>query len=192
MVFSGGRLDRESEIRSERCVEEALEKPATRLLGFAKGRLLLEFGADQTRGKFTALELEPFKPELGNAVMLGHKDGADHLAVPLAIDPDADGFSLPEPFKMIDYRSLGRQLLLPHDELGNAAYGAGMLAWHATNGYCAQCGQETRLGAGGAKRICNGCKKEHFSRTDLSVIMLVLLRQRCRSGELRSNRPSFP
>ena len=182
LVFSGGRLDRESEIRSEICVEEALEQPTTRLLGFAKGRLLVELGMDQTRGKFTVGELASFNPEFGRAVMLGHKDGADHLAVPLAIDPEADGFSVPEPFKMIDYRSLGRQLLLSHDELGNAAYGGAMLAWHATNGYCAQCGQETRMGAGGAKRVCTSCKKEHFPRTDPVVIMLTIKGDKCLLG----------
>ena len=182
LVYSGGQLDRESEIRSDTCVADALKKPETRLLGFARGRLLVEFGPNETRGKFAAHALEPFKPEFGKAVMLGHRHGVEHLAVPLAIDPDEDGFSLPDPFKVVDYRSLGRQLLLPNDELGNAAYGGAMLAWHSTNGYCAQCGEHTRMGAGGAKRVCTGCKKEHFPRTDPVVIMLTIQGDKCLLG----------
>jgi NAD+ diphosphatase len=188
LVYSGGRLDRLSEIRSETCVQDALVRPSTRMMGFAKGRVLVEFDGDQTRGVFGLRELDPFSPDLDQAVMLGSTDDVDHLAVPLSIDPDADGFSLPEPFKVIDYRSLGRQLLLPHDELGNVAYGGAMLAWHAMNGFCSRCGEQSQMAVGGAKRVCCSCGKEHFPRTDPVVIMLTTRGDQCLLG--RS--PHFP
>ncbi|MEP0942838.1 MAG: NADH pyrophosphatase zinc ribbon domain-containing protein, partial [Rhizobiaceae bacterium] len=182
LAYAGGRLDRLSEERSESCVEDALANPSTAIMGFARGRVLISFAGDETRGLFNLDELAPFEPKLDRAVMLGSADGSDHLALPLSINPDEEAFELPEPFKAIDYRSLARQGLLPHDQLGNAAYGGAMLAWHATNRFCSRCGGASEMRGGGAKRVCTSCEKEHFPRTDPVVIMLTVDRDRCLLG----------
>ena len=184
LAYSGGKLDRLSEDRSETCVADALAAPDTRVMGFARGRVLISFAGDDPRGVFRVSELEPFEPQLEKAVMLGSGAGADSdmLAVPLGINPDDEDFKLPEPFRAIDYRSLARQSLLPHDELGNAAYGGSMLAWHATNRFCARCGAASEMKAGGAKRVCTSCEKEHFPRTDPVVIMLTVNGDKCLLG----------
>ncbi len=114
--------------------------------------------------------------------MLGSSGGHDMLAVPLDINPDDEDFELPEPFKAIDYRSLARQSLLSHEDLGNAAYGGAMLAWHATNRFCARCGEASEMRAGGAKRVCVSCSREHFPRTDPVVIMLTVDGDKCLLG----------
>ncbi|MCJ8310438.1 MAG: NUDIX domain-containing protein, partial [Rhizobiaceae bacterium] len=171
-----------SEDRSETCVADALANPASNIMGFARGRLLISFADATPRGSFKLNELEPFEPKLDQAILLGSTDGVDHLAVPLTINPDEEDFELPEPFKAIDYRSLARQTLLPHNELGNAAYGGAMLAWHAGNRFCSSCGSASELRAGGAKRVCPNCGKEHFPRTDPVVIMLTVDGDRCLLG----------
>ena len=184
LAYSGGKLDRLSEIRSETCVEDALAAPDTRVMGFARGRVMISFADEAPRGVFSVSELQPFAPQFDKAIMLGSGAGADSdmLAVPLGINPDEEDFELPEPFKAIDYRSLARQSLLPHDELGNVAYGGAMLAWHATNRFCATCGAATEMQAGGAKRGCTSCQKEHFPRTDPVVIMLTVKGDKCLLG----------
>ena len=171
-----------SEDRSETCVADALANPASNIMGFARGRVLISFADALPRGSFKLNELEPFEPKLDQAILLGCTEGVDHLAVPLAINPDEEEFELPEPFKAIDYRSLARQALLPHNELGNAAYGGAMLAWHAGNRFCSNCGSASELRAGGAKRVCPNCGKEHFPRTDPVVIMLTVDGDRCLLG----------
>ena len=184
LVYSGGRLDRLSEERSEDCVEKALADPSTLVMGFARGRVLMEFkGEGETpKGMFAINELEAFEPKLAQAIVLGHDGPHQVIAVPLSINPDEEDFELPEPYKAIDFRSLGRQLLLPHNEMGNAAYGGAMLAWHATNRFCSKCGSTTEMKAGGAKRQCTSCEKEHFPRTDPVVIMLTTSGDKCLLG----------
>ena len=182
LAYSGGRLDRLSEIRAESCVADALALPQTLVMGFAKGRVLISFSSEAPKGVFGVEELAAFKPQFNRALMMGSANGVDMLAVPLGIDPDAEDFDLPEPFKAIDYRSLARQNLLPHSELGNVAYGGAMLAWHATNGFCARCGGVSEMQAGGAKRVCTSCAKEHFPRTDPVVIMLTVHGDNCLLG----------
>ena len=184
LVFSGGRLDRLSEQRPDSCVEDALANPATRLLGFARGRELVRTDreGEPPRGVFSLAELEPFRPKLEQAIMLGLDGDVRVVAVPLDIDPDREGFQLPTPWNVVDYRSLGRQLSLSHEDLGNAAYGGAMLAWHASNGYCANCGSTTEIKSGGAKRQCTSCEKEHFPRTDPVVIMLTTHGDNCLLG----------
>ncbi|MEP1206930.1 MAG: NAD(+) diphosphatase [Rhizobiaceae bacterium] len=182
LAYSGGRLDRLSEIRAESCIADALASPQTQVMGFAKGRVLISFADEAPKGVFGVDELAAFEPQLDRALLMGSANGGDMLAVPLGIDPEGEDFNLPEPFKAIDYRSLARQGLLPHDELGNVAYGGAMLAWHATNGFCARCGGKSEMRAGGAKRVCTSCEKEHFPRTDPVVIMLTVHGDKCLLG----------
>lgn len=151
-------------------------------MGFARGRVLVSFAGDEPNGVFAIDDLSPFRPQPERAIMLGSSDGHDMLAVPLDINPDDEDFELPEPFKAIDYRSLARQNLLSHNHLGNAAYGGAMLAWHATNRFCARCGEASEMKAGGAKRVCSSCEKEHFPRTDPVVIMLTVHGDKCLLG----------
>ncbi len=182
LVYSGGRLDRLSEDREETCVVDALRDNATGIMGFARGRLLVSLADDVPKGIFKLHELAAFDPKVEQAIMLGHDGRADRVAVPLSLNPDDEDFELPEPYKLIDYRSLGRQWLLSHEELGNAAYGGAMLAWHATNRFCASCGSPSQMKAGGAKRQCTSCDKEHFPRTDPVVIMLTVSGDICLLG----------
>ena len=189
LAFSGSRLDRLAENRDDDCIERALGDSQTRLLGFARGRLIVSF---EKSANGTALfdrgGLDSFGPQFEKAVLLGYDNGAARLAVPLSINPDDEDFELEEPYKAIDFRSLALQGLLDHETLGMVAYGASLLVWHATNRFCSKCGEATEIRIGGAKRQCTSCEREHFPRTDPVVIMLIVDGERCLMG--RSDR--FP
>ena len=189
LVYGGTRLDRWSEDRSEDCLDQALSDPTCLIMGFAKGRVVLAFDdPDQPRGLFSTDDIDRFQPKYERAVLLGFDQGAPRLAVPLGIDPNEDDFSLPEPYKAIDYRSIAVQGLLDAPVFGILAHGGAMLAWHSTNRFCARCGGATDSREGGIKRVCQGCEKEHFPRTDPVVIMLATRGDKCLLG--RS--PHFP
>ena len=186
LVYSGTRLDRLSEEREEDCVQTALQHPDALAMGFARGRVLLSFAdADKPQSLFPVGELEKFAPKSEQMIFLGYDNGAPRLAVPLGLNPDEEDFSLPEPFKAIDYRSLAVQGLMDQQTFAIVAYGGSQLVWHATNRFCSKCGNPTELRIGGAKRKCTSCEKEHFPRLDPVVIMLTVSGDKCLLG--RSN-----
>ncbi|MEL6947178.1 MAG: NAD(+) diphosphatase, partial [Pseudomonadota bacterium] len=182
LTFGGNRLNRQSEERADDCVDVALANPSTRLMGFARGRVLVALGAERASGLHSLESLSAFAPKIDRAVLLGFDGDAARLAVPLGINPDEDGFSLPDPFKAIDYRSLARQQLLDAEELGIVAQGGAVLAWHANARFSGRSGQETVMVGGGVKRRCEADGRDEFPRTDPVVIMLITHGDRCLLG----------
>lgn len=73
-----------------------------------------------------------------------------------------------------DLRAL-RQIgaMLSDTEAGLAVHALGLANWHHTHPCCSRCGAETRIGLGGAVRICDVDGSEHHPRTDPAVIVLV-------------------
>ncbi len=188
LVFAGNRLDRLSEDRSEDCVERALEDGSAVAVGITRGRALVIFEGDTSRGLVRLDELDSFSPRMERAILLGYDSGAPYLAVPLGIDPDDENLDLPDNIKLVDFRSLALQGLLEHEVLGLVAQGAATLTWHSSARFCGHCGGEMRMGGGGVKRVCTSCEREQFPRTDPVVIMLTISGDRCLLG--RS--PNFP
>ncbi|MEL6735578.1 MAG: NADH pyrophosphatase zinc ribbon domain-containing protein [Pseudomonadota bacterium] len=182
LSFGGNRLDRLSEDRSDDAVEAALASSDTRIMAFARGRVLIAFGDGAPQGLHAWDALQPFAPHRDRGVLLGFEDGVARLAMPLAINPDDDDFTLPEPYKAVDYRSLARQQVLSAEGLGMAAQGAAVLAWHASARFCGRCGTAMEMRAGGAKRHCPSCQRDQFPRTDPVVIMLTTHGDRCLLG----------
>ena len=54
----------------------------------------------------------------------------------------------------------------------------GLFEWHARHGFCANCGEPSKIVEGGWKRECAGCGAEHFPRVDPVVIMAPVLGDR--------------
>ncbi len=77
---------------------------------------------------------------------------------------------------------------LPRAESGLAAYAAGLVNWHRSHRFCANCGAVTEPGEGGYVRACGRCGSHHHPRTDPVVIMLVT----GRLGVLLGRQPSWP
>ncbi|MCR4268682.1 NAD(+) diphosphatase [Nitratireductor sp. ZSWI3] len=179
VAFSGNRIDRQAETRSDDSAERALEQAGARLLLFTEGRICLRVaGENAFEPYFTRAEADTLGMLAGEAVLLGHEGEAPVLAVPLAGDPEA----LPEAIKAIDYRSVYIQGLIDEAALGALAQGASLIAWHANHRYCGRCGVQTQMRAGGYKRVCSACGREHFPRTDPVVIMLAVKGGRCLLG----------
>ncbi|TMV11788.1 NAD(+) diphosphatase [Arenibacterium halophilum] len=62
--------------------------------------------------------------------------------------------------------------LSPHDaEL--AATAKAIVNWHGSHGFCAACGQPSKITQAGWQRTCPACNTSHFPRTDPVVIMLI-------------------
>ena len=99
--FAGNRLDRQSEHRSEDCVEKALDDPSARLFVARAGRLYMTAEGEGLRGLHDVGGAQGLGARLGQAILLGYDEGHPVLAAPSSLDPD----SLPASVKAIDYRS---------------------------------------------------------------------------------------
>ncbi|WP_292898612.1 MULTISPECIES: NAD(+) diphosphatase [unclassified Nitratireductor] len=179
VAFSGNRIDRQAEARTDDAGDRALENPDARLLLFAQGRLFLRVAGDDAFDPyFTRETASRLAADLKGAVLLGHENGTPILAVPSTADIE----TLPEPLKAIDYRSIYMQGLLEPSQLGALAQGAALLAWHDSHRFCGRCGNETVMRDGGYKRHCPACSRDHFPRTDPVVIMLAVRGEQCLLG----------
>jgi NAD+ diphosphatase len=94
--------------------------------------------------------------------------------------PPAEGFSaqpiVPHPaldgLGFADLRA--NMAALDAAEAATAAAAKGILGWHETHRYCANCGSASEPADAGWRRACPACRAQHFPRTDPVVIMLVL------------------
>lgn len=178
IAFAGNRIDPQSEKRGDDAAEQALAAPGARLMLMREGRLCLKTGQDAFDAYFSPAEAAGLSARMDEAVLLGHTEGGPVLAAP----HDHDRESLPEGIKAIDFRSIYIQGLLDAPDLGALAQGAALLAWHETHRYCGRCGGGTTMRAGGYRRSCPRCGREHFPRTDPVVIMLAVRGERCLLG----------
>jgi NAD+ diphosphatase len=186
-AFAENTINRDSEHRTDDCVDVALAHPAALAFGFAGSRLLVERTGEAVNPWFTAEELRRFEPDWSRAILLGHTaEGAPRLAVPVGTHHEA----LTEPFLAMEGRELYRQQALTDDTLGAFAQAASLTTWNRDNRFCGKCGSQMLMRIGGYKRVCSACEHMIFPRTDPVVIMLTIDRERdlCLMG--RS--PHFP
>ena len=78
--------------------------------------------------------------------------------------------------------------IISRDDLAVIGHGRWLFEWHRKHRFCANCGAETTMKNGGAKRQCAACETEHFPRTDPVAIVLAIHDGACLLG--RS--PQFP
>lgn len=178
IAFTGNRIDPQSEHRSDDAAETALQEPEARLMLMQEGRLFLKMSGERFNPYFSAGEAGPMEGRLADAVLLGRGAAGPVLAVPCRCDIEA----LPEDIKAIDYRSIYIQGLLEAEDLGALAQGAALISWNESHRFCGRCGGETAMRAGGYRRYCAGCEREHFPRTDPVAIMLAVRGERCLLG----------
>ena len=183
LAFAGGTLNRMSESRSNSSVAEALGHKGGKFIVFCGTKPLLRFVDDIAQcWHHRSGELQFNESRV---ILLGNDETeTPWFAVPSLLDPE----NLPAGMKAIDLRSIVAQELISDTELGNLAYGAALNSWHNNNQFCAKCGSPSSMVSGGAKRLCENCKTEHFPRTDPVAIMMVTSGDKCLLG--RS--PHFP
>lgn len=171
--FGTNTLDRMSERRDEAVFIAELRADAA-------ARALLYAGADLlTRDNdplFKRAEAEAAGAEWESAVFLG-VDGRPLFAAPVAAAPPGT--------EAHNLRALAVAGVLPDELLGPVAQGRSVVGWHATHGFCANCGSATVPGVAGMRRECPACGTNHFPRTDPVVIMLAVDGERCLMGRQR-------
>ncbi|MCO5063662.1 MAG: NAD(+) diphosphatase [Rhizobiaceae bacterium] len=185
--FSGNRIWRQSEERSDDCVTTALDDAAVRLLVIVAGRLCMKLAGETFDPWFPPQEARALNADLDAAMLLGRDGRGPVLAAPAALDPEA----LPDGIKAIDFRSINMQGLLDPEALGALAQAAALLAWSQNHRFCSRCGAPTEMRAGGYKRVCTSCGAEHFPRTDPVAIMLAVRQDHCLLGRGRHFTPGM-
>ncbi|WP_316858859.1 NAD(+) diphosphatase [uncultured Cohaesibacter sp.] len=181
--FLDNRLDRDTEHRTETCLDDNLAHKQAGLYLLSGDTLLLK--ETETGGRHQAIfSLEDAKAlgaDLDCAILLGTDPAeadAPRLAAPLTEDAVTrlEGEKGQASLELMSIRHVGLNGLLPPDQLGAVAQARSLLTWHANHVYCANCGSKTVVSLGGARRDCPSCSAMHFPRTDPAVIMLVLHR----------------
>ncbi|MEM7300963.1 MAG: NAD(+) diphosphatase [Pseudomonadota bacterium] len=176
--FAGNALDRRSEERSDKLLENARSNPTQQHIAFSKGKVFVDVSADPPICRLSRSDVEALQIKSDRSVLLGFEGETPVFASPVEADVEDP---LP-PFKAIDVRSLAMQGFLSREDLGAIAQGSSLLAWNANCLFCSRCGAPTEAQAGGYKRACTGCGREHFPRTDPVVIMLATRDDRCLLG----------
>ena len=184
VTFAGGSLDRATHLRPD--AARLLEADDACCLALWRGRPLLDIGGGDARLAWLPAASAVFSAE-GPTILLGTEAGAPRFARevqdwdvaerPAATSPFVDEVrtahpALPHHLRFGELRAVMAELS-PADA-GNAAAAKGILAWHATHRFCANCGSPSRIDDAGWRRLCPACNAQHFPRTDPVVIMLVI------------------
>jgi NAD+ diphosphatase len=171
------------QLRGDAAAQAALAAdPRARGLALWRGKPLLDTD-DGLRLGWLPLDAEVFAGA-GPAVFLGIEGGAPRFALAVRDwqeTPAPHGFidegreahpSLPDRYRFGDLRAVMAELA--SGDAGHAAAAKGILGWHATHGFCANCGAPSEVADAGWRRACPACGAQHFPRTDPVVIMLIL------------------
>ncbi len=189
VTFGGGGLDRDEDLRRHPQLLAAL--PAL-TLPFWRGKPLM----DPARDGLATMEGHAFAPHApegrgdpvlpGDPVFIGRLgvcalfardvselevEGARDVLGAFTDATEQTHASLPPGTAFVELRQVMSRLSPRDAEI--AATAKGVLEWHRTHGFCANCGAPTTPGKAGWMRACDACGRMHFPRTDPVVIMLV-------------------
>lgn len=185
VTFAGGRLDRASRLRGDAAALEAMAAdPRARGLALWRGRPLLAAGGEMALA-WRELDDPLFSGAREPRVFLGLEDGVPCFACSIPDwEPDVEPVEGFGATPMVAHPDLGSDLgfgdlranmgRLDSGEAGTAAAAKGILGWHQSHGFCANCGARSEAADAGWRRTCPACGAQHFPRTDPVVIMMIL------------------
>jgi NAD+ diphosphatase len=184
LAFSGSSLDRASNQRTDAAwVESQIAAVESRFLPVWRLQALVKSSDPPALAWATDAVLE-FASKTTGPVLLGLRDGIAHFAADVsAIENPVEELGLEGAASFAEARAVA--LSLPAGESAIFAQARSLLEWHATHGFCANCGEKTRSVQGGEIRFCADCQTEHFPRTNPVVIMIASLGERCLLGRQR-------
>ena len=176
-TFAGAALDRASGRRGDAdWLAAQLASENARLLPMRGGDPLVEDGPDGPRLAYaSASAVADLGGDGQRLLFLGLSGAAPVFAIDLA-----EGDEAPAHGRFAPLRPLATSL--PQAQAAIAGTARAVFQWRARHGYCANCGQPTRVVDGGWKRLCPGCGAQHFPRLDPVVIMLPVRGERCLLG----------
>lgn len=188
--------------RDEAWLEKAFASDAAQVLLMRDGMPLVEGAAPPSGPAQIGARLAPARPILWlgpQAGMLSPKATRIFLGETVKRSP-VFALELPSSFSLDsspiaglgvfeDFRAAA-QGFTPF-EGGAAATARAIFEWHRKHGFCANCGDRTKIVDAGWKRVCGDCKAEHFPRVDPVAIMLAVRGDRCLLGRQAAWRPGF-
>lgn len=180
LVFTGGPLDRASNLRTDSgWLAEKRAEDQTRVLPLWRQQPLLAGPEDAAEAALYLLSA-PEWARLG-------ADGAQEVF--LGLNGDAAVFArdisaLDEPLSRIEgpahFRDARSALdVIPLNQTAILGQAKALLDWHRRHRFCSACGAPTKSVDAGYRRECPACKVSHFPRTDPAVIMLVTRGDHC-------------
>lgn len=187
-VLAGASFDRYTERRKEpEWLLAALRSGVARIVPMWRDEHLTTL-ADQPRAVFiSGAAARALVEREEDAVFLGEFEGVPCFA--LELHPVREPAEiLVEGVAFQSLRALATRL--PREEASLLAYARGLLLWHRSHRYCAQCGTQTQPREGGHVRACTNpeCGAQQFPRLDPAVIVLVSRDDRCLLGR----QPNWP
>ena len=170
------RMDRAANLRANPISLEQLWAKS-KIVHFSAGRLAIAADAGQLNllsaaEVATLIENGEFKSGERYFLGLDQSDSSPYFAwnsPHLNSGVNSDGDKAPAGYSTL--REIGAGL----DELQMeiALHTAALANWHNTHPHCSRCGATTSVSLGGAIRICDQDKSEHYPRTDCAIIVLV-------------------
>jgi NAD+ diphosphatase len=186
-TYAGSFLDRGGDQRRDGAwLNQQMLAPGTRFLAMSELKGLLRVDGGLEVAWLTIAEVLDAVEANRTMVYLGEAEGAHHFAIDVG---GPDTAPLVDRAKYIDVRSAA--MGCGPADCNVLAQARSLIDWHARHGFCAVCGQPTRLRDGGYARRCTSeaCGAEHFPRTDPVTIMLVV---RGRDFALLGRQARFP
>ncbi|MGH6949482.1 MAG: NAD(+) diphosphatase [Vitreimonas sp.] len=181
-AFARSPLDRAAHHRRDAAwLAAALEASNTKLVPFFQHRpFVTEEGGVLGVGWLNARARLSIASADAPLLFLG-LDGSNAAHFALEIGDDRP---LADLGRFDDLRALGPRL--SREELATIGPAKAVFEWHAKNGFCANCGAESRIAEAGWKRECPACAAEHFPRVDPVCIMLPVFADKCLLGRQRA------
>jgi NAD+ diphosphatase len=173
--YSGGRLDRLANLRSEPgWIEKLLDEPRARVVAVWQSRNLVVAGDTPRPALLPAAEARDWIGEARSVAVLGERGETLHVAIDLSHWQEEEAQRRAAGVgEWTDLRRVGP--VMAREEGALLAYARGLMWWHARNRHCGVCGAPTMSVEAGHVRLCSNpdCNTSHFPRTDPAVIMLV-------------------
>ena len=183
-IFAGNYLDRgDRQRRDETWLAHKATDPDTRILVMPELDVPLTDAGEVCLSWMSPRDVTWFGIE-GDPVFLGLQDDVAHFAILVSASSGAAARLRNDPsINFVDARTAAP--VVSGQESGIIAQARAQLDWHNRHGFCSVCGDRTAMGRGGHVRRCQGCKAEHFPRTDPVAIMLVHDGDKCLLGQSR-------
>ena len=182
-TFSGNPLDRACDRRADAAwLAERLRDPASTAVALHKGAPFVtgENGSARLARLPIALAAGLARRPGEDLLLLGLEQGRALFALDYESTVDPALGPLAGRGRFEDLRAMAT--ILPGEEAAIAATAKHVFEWQNRHRFCAACGHASEPAEAGWKRVCPGCRVEHFPRTDPVVIMLAVHEDRCLLG----------
>jgi NAD+ diphosphatase len=165
-------MDRAGHLRTNQTTLDQMWDRA-KIIHVADGRLAIESGGTKLR-YLSAKEVQTLitsnEYKVGEKYFLGldQLDQEPYFAWSAStVEPQGEK----APVGYLTLREIGG--LISEFDMEIGLHTVALSNWHKSHTHCARCGAPTSVAQGGAIRICDKDKSEHYPRTDCAVIVLV-------------------